>query len=111
MSRDAAESLLPVVVPTQAAPAQAIPTHGLADVADLDVTTAKAGGGGTWVVSSGAKAGVATVDEVAIKEAEIRVYGDGVHVSLSVPTLETEQSCSGGCYGESHAWKSVAAEL
>jgi hypothetical protein len=36
---DAAESLLPVVVPTRAAAAEAIAAHGVVDVAALDVTT------------------------------------------------------------------------
>jgi hypothetical protein len=40
-TRDEAESFLPVTTPAQAAPAQAIATHGLVDVAALDVKTAK----------------------------------------------------------------------
>jgi hypothetical protein len=39
-----------------------------------------------------AKAEVTTVDEVAIREAEIRVDLDGVQVSPPVPALETEQA-------------------
>jgi hypothetical protein len=46
VSRDAAEGLLPVIVPMRAAPAQVIPTHGMVDVAALDVTTLKVRGGG-----------------------------------------------------------------
>jgi hypothetical protein len=42
---DAADSLLPVVVPMQAAAAEAIAAHGMVDVAALDVTTTKASGG------------------------------------------------------------------
>jgi hypothetical protein len=34
------EGLLPVIVPTRVAPAQAIATHSVDDVAALDVTTA-----------------------------------------------------------------------
>jgi hypothetical protein len=92
---DAAESLLPVVVPTRATAAQAIAAHGVVDVAALDVTTTKASGGGdVRVGASCAKAEVATVDEVAVGEAEIRVDRDGVQVSPSVTALETEQTCA-----------------
>jgi hypothetical protein len=92
---DVAESFLPVVVPTRAAPALAIATHGVVDVAALDVTTTKTGGGADiWVVASSAKAEVATVDEVAIREAEIRIDWDGVRVSPCAPALETGQSCA-----------------
>jgi hypothetical protein len=66
-----------VVVP-QAAPTQAIAAHGVVAVAALDVTTAKSGSGGDmWVRSSGAKAEVATVDEVTDRKAEIWVDWDG----------------------------------
>jgi hypothetical protein len=44
--RDAAESLLLVVVPTRATAAEAIAAHGVVDVAALDETTTKASGGG-----------------------------------------------------------------
>jgi hypothetical protein len=47
-----------------------------------------------WVGTSSAKAEVATGDEVAVREAEIRVDQDGVQVSLHVPALETEQACT-----------------
>jgi hypothetical protein len=90
---DAAESLLPVVVPTRAAPAQAIAAHGVVDVAALDVATTKAScGGDVRVGASCASSKVATVDEVAIGEAEIRGDRDGVQVKPSVPALETEQA-------------------
>jgi hypothetical protein len=42
---DAAERLLPVVVPTRAAAAEAIAAHGVVQVAALDVTTTQASGG------------------------------------------------------------------
>jgi hypothetical protein len=45
-SGDAAESLLPLIVPTGATASEAIAAHGLVDVAGLDVTTTKASGGG-----------------------------------------------------------------
>jgi hypothetical protein len=38
--------LLPVVMPTRAAAAEAIAAHGVVDVAALDMTTAKASGRG-----------------------------------------------------------------
>jgi hypothetical protein len=41
---DAAESFLPVVMSTQAAPAQAIATHAVVDIAALDVTVTKSKG-------------------------------------------------------------------
>jgi hypothetical protein len=92
-SGDAAESLLPVVMPTRAAAAEAIATHGVVDAAALDVTTTKASGGGdVRVGASCAKAEVAFIDEVAVGEAEIRSDRDGVQVSPSVPALETEQA-------------------
>jgi hypothetical protein len=90
---DVAESLLPVVVPTRVAAAEAIAAHGVVDVAALDVTTTKASGGGdVRVGASCAKAEVATIDEVAVGEAEIRSDRDDVQVSPSVPALETEQA-------------------
>jgi hypothetical protein len=90
---DASESFLPVVVPTRAAPAEAIATHGVVDVAALDVTTTKASGSGYMRIGAGCtKAEVATVDEVAIREAEIRGDWDGVQVSPRVPALDTEQA-------------------
>jgi hypothetical protein len=90
---DAAESFLPVVVPTQSAPAEAIATHGVVDVAALDVKTTKASGSGYMRIGAGcAKAVVATIHEVAIREAEVRVDWDGFQVSPLVPALETEQA-------------------
>jgi hypothetical protein len=90
---DAAESLLPVVVPTREAAAEAIAAHGVVDVAALDVTTAEASGGGdVRVGASCAKAEVATVDDVAVRETEIRGDRDGVQASPSVPALETGQA-------------------
>jgi hypothetical protein len=54
-------------------------TQGAADVAALDVMNATGGGGGDiWVGASGAKAAVATADEVTIRGAEIWVDQDGV---------------------------------
>jgi hypothetical protein len=47
-----------------------------------------------WVGTSSAKADVATVDEVAIGEAGLRIDRDGVQVSPCVPALETEQACA-----------------
>jgi hypothetical protein len=71
---DAAESFLHVVMSTRAASAQTIATHGMVDVAALDVTPTKTSGGGDMRVGpSSAKAEVATVDEVTVGEAEIRV--------------------------------------
>jgi hypothetical protein len=82
-----------VAVPTQATAAEAIAAHGVADVAALDVTTTKASGGrDVWIGASGDKAEVATVDEVAVGEAEIWGDRDGVQVSPRVPALETEQA-------------------
>jgi hypothetical protein len=93
--RNAGEGLLPVVMSTRAAAAEAIAAHGVVDVAALDVTTTKASGrGDVGVGASRAKAEVATVDEVAVGEAEIRVDRDGVQVSPRVPALETEHACA-----------------
>jgi hypothetical protein len=78
MHRDAPGRLLPVIMPAGVAPAQAIETHCGMDVAALDVTTAKAGGClGMWVGASVAEAEGATVDEAAIREAEIPGDRDG----------------------------------
>jgi hypothetical protein len=64
-SRNAAENLLPVVVPVQAVAAQAIATQGVVYVAALDVVTEKAhSGGDMWVGANGALVDVTTVDEV-----------------------------------------------
>jgi hypothetical protein len=64
---DAAESLLPVVVRMQAAPAEAIAAHGVGDVAALDAMITNASGcGNVRVGASCAKAEVATIDEVAV---------------------------------------------
>jgi hypothetical protein len=90
VGRDAAESFLPVVVPTQAAPAQAIATHGVVDV----TPTKTSGGGDMRVGASIAKAEVETVDEVAVREAEIRVDWDSVQVNPCGPVLVTEQACA-----------------
>jgi hypothetical protein len=80
---------------TQSAPAQAITTHGMFDIATLDVNITRTSvGGDVWVGASSAKAEVATVDEVAVKEAETRVDRGGVQVSPRVPALETEQACA-----------------
>jgi hypothetical protein len=85
----------PVVTSTRAAPAQAIATHGVVDITALDVTPTKANGGrDMWVGASSTKTQVATVDEVAIGEAEIRVDRDEVQVGGGVPALETEQACA-----------------
>jgi hypothetical protein len=93
--RDAAESLLPGVVPTQAALAQAIAAHGVVDVAALDVATTKAScGGDVRVCASCAKSKVATVDEVAMGETHMRGDRDGVQISPSTPALQTEQVCA-----------------
>jgi hypothetical protein len=74
--RDAAESLLPMVMPTRAAAAEAIAAHDVVEVAALDVTTTKASGGGdVRVAASCTKAEVTAVEEVAVREAEIRVTG------------------------------------
>jgi hypothetical protein len=90
-----AERLLPVVVPTRAAAAEAIAALCLVDVAALDVTTTKASrGGDVRVGASCAKAEVATVDEVAVGETEIRGDRDGVQVGTRVPALETKQACA-----------------
>jgi hypothetical protein len=92
---DAAESLLPVVVPTRAAPAEAIAAHGVVDVAALDVTKTKASGGGdVRVGASCANAEVGTLHEGAVGETEIRGDWDGVQVSPSVTALESEQACA-----------------
>jgi hypothetical protein len=64
------------------------------DITALDVTPLQASGGrDMWVGASSAKAEMATVHEVAIGEAEIRVDRDGVQVSPRVPELETEHEC------------------
>jgi predicted ATP-grasp superfamily ATP-dependent carboligase len=41
-SRDAAESVFPVIVPPGAVPAQVLAAHGVADIPALDVTTVNA---------------------------------------------------------------------
>jgi hypothetical protein len=59
----------------------------------FSATTTKASGGGdVRVGASCAKAEAATVDEVAVGEAEIRGDRDGVQVGPPVPALETEQA-------------------
>jgi hypothetical protein len=63
------------------------------DIAALDMTATKTSGGGDMRVgASSAQARVATVDEVAIIEAEIRVDRDSVQVVPHMPVLETEQA-------------------
>jgi hypothetical protein len=63
-----------VVVPMRAAPAQTIASHVVVDVASLDVRSTKAGRGWDMLAgASGAKEEAATVDEVAIREAEMRL--------------------------------------
>jgi hypothetical protein len=87
---DAAESLLLVVVPTRAAAAEEIAAYGVVDVAALDLTTTKESVvEDVRVLACCAKEEVATVDEVAVGEAEIRGDRDDVQVSPSVPALET----------------------
>jgi hypothetical protein len=49
-------------VQVRAAPVQTIGTHGVIDVATVDVTTAKGGGGDMWGGASRVKAEVVTVD-------------------------------------------------
>jgi hypothetical protein len=68
---------------------QAFAAHGVVDVAALDMTATKAScGGDVRVGASCAKVEVATVDEVAVREAEIRGHRDGVQVRwCSAPTL------------------------
>jgi hypothetical protein len=80
-----------VVVPTQAALARAIATHGVVNVAALSVTKAD-DGRAMWVGASGAKAEVVAVDEVTTREAEIQNDWDGVQLSPSVSALESVQS-------------------
>jgi hypothetical protein len=46
-----------------------------------------------WVGASSAKPGVATVDVVTIREAEIQVDRDSVQVHPRVRAPETEQLC------------------
>jgi hypothetical protein len=68
--RDAAETFLPVGRATRAVPTQAIATHGLVDVAALDITNAIVGGDGDmWGGASGTRAVVRPVDEVSIRDA------------------------------------------
>jgi hypothetical protein len=77
------------------ASAQAIATHGVVNIAALDVPPKETSGGGdVRVGASRPKAKVATVDEIAVGEAEIRVHRDRVQLSPSVPALEAEQACA-----------------
>jgi hypothetical protein len=63
------------------------------DIAALDMTTTKTSGGGDMRVgASSAKARVATVDEVAVIEAEIRVDRGSVQVVPQMPVLGTEEA-------------------
>jgi hypothetical protein len=92
---DAVKSFLPVVMSTRATCAQAVATHGVVDITALDVMPTKASGvRDMWVGASSTKTDMATVDEVAIGEAEIRVDRDSVQVSPCVPALETEHACA-----------------
>jgi hypothetical protein len=78
------------------------------NVAALDFTTTQEGGGGdVWIGARWGKAEVATVDEVAVRETEIRGVGDDVQVSPSVPALATQQS---RCDGKAQARRSSVAE-
>jgi hypothetical protein len=89
---DVAESFLPVVVPTQAAPTQAIATHGVVNVAALDVTTIKTcGGGDMWVDASSYKAEVASVDDVAVREANIRKLTMHKHIKRHASEVRLKQ--------------------
>jgi hypothetical protein len=56
--------------------------------------TKTSGGGDMRVGASSHKAKVATVDEVAVREVEMRVCRDGIQVSPSLPALEAEQACA-----------------
>jgi hypothetical protein len=70
----------------------AIATHGVVDVADLNVTVTEASGSRyMWIGAGCTKAKIATVDDVPITEARIRVDWSGVQVSPRAPALETEQ--------------------
>jgi hypothetical protein len=75
--------------------AQVIATHGVVNVTAQDVAFTKVGGGRDMRVGAdSAKAEVATVDEVTVREAEIQIDRDGVQVSLRALVLETGQSCA-----------------
>jgi hypothetical protein len=107
--KDVAKSLLPVVVPTRAAAADAIAPQGAVDVAALGLTTTKASGGGdVRVGASCAKAEVSTVDQVAVRETEIRGDRDGVQVGPACRNRRLSRRAR--CDGESQARKSSAAE-
>jgi hypothetical protein len=68
--QNAANGSLPLAVATKAASAQAIATDGVVNIAALDVTKTKASGVGEMQVgASCAKAVVAAVDEVAVRQA------------------------------------------
>jgi hypothetical protein len=74
---------------TRAASAQAIATHGVVDIAALDATPKESCGVGEMRVDVGsAKVEMASVDEVAVGEAQIQVDWDGVQLSPRVPALE-----------------------
>jgi hypothetical protein len=90
---DAADSFLPVVMSTRAASASANGTHGVVDIAALEVKHRKTRGGrDIWVGARSAKAEKSTVDEVAIGVADVRVGRDD-KVRARVPALEIEQAC------------------
>jgi hypothetical protein len=83
-----------MVMSTRAAATQVIATHGVADIAALDVRlTNLSVGRDMRVGASSAMAQMATVDTVAVGETEMRVDRDGVQVSPCVPALKTEQAC------------------
>jgi hypothetical protein len=87
------ENFLPVVMSMRAASAQAIATHGVVNIAALDAAPTKTSGGGDMRVGASCpKAKVATVDEVAVGEAEMLVHG--VQVIPCVPALEAQQACA-----------------
>jgi hypothetical protein len=68
-SRDARESVLPVIVLARAALTQVIARQAVVDVAALDVTRARALGVDMWVCASGANVEVTVVDVVTTSEA------------------------------------------
>jgi hypothetical protein len=103
------QRLLPVIVLTRASAAEAIADHGVVDVAALDVTSTKAGGGGDMRVgASCAMAEVETVDKSPSERQRYRVTGT---VSGLAPVCRHWRlSRRARCDGESQARKSFAAE-
>jgi hypothetical protein len=92
-----------------AATAQAIATYGVVDVAVLDVKTTTARGGcDMWVGASGAKAEVATVDEVTVRRQR---YGLTGTVSRCTPECrQWRLSSRAGYHLEWHTWVRHAAQ-